>query len=82
MTPFRDMPLKKLQLKMPSRVTASSQPVDTSQLRRDRLGTLVSQLISKFPSSSSWEAFVNDFRGRSYLATKLDNIEHPAAELL
>ena len=82
MTPFRDMPLKKSQLKTPSRVTASSQPVDTTQLRRDRLGTLVSQLISKFHSSSSWEAFVNEFRGRSYLATELDNIEHPAAELL
>jgi hypothetical protein len=43
---------------------------------------LVSQLISKYELLSSWEEFVEDFRGRSYLATELDHIEHPAAELL
>jgi hypothetical protein len=82
MTPFRVSPTKKAQLKTPSRLSASSQPVDTNQLRQDRLGTLVSQLITKFELSSSWEKFIKDIRGRSYLATELDNIEHPAAELL
>jgi hypothetical protein len=32
--------------------------------------------------SSTWEEFVEEFRGRSYLATELDHVEHPAAELL
>jgi hypothetical protein len=82
MTPFCVSPTKKAQLKTPSRLSASSQPVDTNQLRRDHLGTLVNQLISHFELSSSWEEFVKDFRGRSYLATELDHVEHPAAELL
>ena len=82
MTPIRVSPTKKAQLKTPSRLSASSQPVDTHKLRQDRLGTLVCQLISKFEHSSSWEEFVEDFRGRSYLATELDHVTHPAAELL
>jgi hypothetical protein len=34
------------------------------------------------PTAASWEDFVAEFRGPSYLATKLDNIEHPTAKLL
>ena len=33
-------------------------------------------------SSSSWESFVNEHRGPSYLASELDSVDHPAAELL
>ena len=40
------------------------------------------RLANEFTSASSWEAFVNEFRGRSYLASELDNIDHPAAALL
>ena len=40
------------------------------------------ELASAFLSSPSWEAFVNEFRGRSYLASELDDVDHPAATLL
>ena len=33
-------------------------------------------------SAGSWESFVNAFRGESYLSPELDNLEHPAANLL
>jgi hypothetical protein len=39
-------------------------------------------LTDAFTNAASWEDFVAKFRGPFYLATKLDNIEHPAAELL
>ena len=32
--------------------------------------------------STSWETFVNEFRGPSYLSPELDNVDHPAATLL
>ena len=57
-------------------------PIDTLQLRNDRLGTLVRDLVSSFSKSSSWENFVEEFRGRSYLSPELDNLDHPAASLL
>ena len=65
-----------------SSVNTNSQAVPTLQLRNDRLGTLVRELTSALSESSSWEAFVDKFRGRSYLARELDHIDHPAAELL
>ena len=52
------------------------------QLRDDRLGALVNALCTDFATSASWEAFVNRFRGPSYLSPELDNIDHPAAALL
>ena len=64
------------------KVSTSSQPIDTLKLRNDRLGTLVRELASSFLSSPSWETFVDEFRGRSYLADELDHIDHPAADLL
>ena len=57
----------------------TSLPVNTLQLRNDRLGTLVRKLTDAFTSASSWEDFVNAFRGPSYLADELDDINHPAA---
>ena len=60
----------------------SSPGIDTQKFRNDRLGTLVRQLCSAFTSSTSWEAFVDDFRGPSYLSTELDSLDHPAADLL
>jgi hypothetical protein len=60
----------------------SSPPVNTLQLRNDRLGTLVRKLTNAFTNAASWEDFIAEFRGPSYLATKLDNIKHPAAKLL
>ena len=64
------------------KVSTSSQHIDTLRLRNDRLGTLVRELASSFLSSPSWETFVDEFRGRSYLADELDHIDHPAADLL
>ena len=60
----------------------SSHTLDTLNLRHDRLGTLVSELIDAFTSSPSWESFVHEFRGPSYLAPELDELDHPAADLL
>ena len=60
----------------------SSPGFSTQQLRNDRLGTLVRQLCEKFTSAESWEAFVNAFRGPSYLSSELDDLDHPAAALL
>ena len=40
------------------------------------------KLCSAFESSASWETFVEAFRGPSYLSDDLDEIDHPASELL
>ena len=56
--------------------------VSTKDLRKDRLGTLVQNLATSFDESSSWEAFVTGFRGRSYLAPHVEQVQHPAAKLL
>ena len=60
----------------------SSLTYSTSQIRNDRLGTLVRQLCEQFTSAESWESFVSTFRGPSYLSTELDDLDHPAAALL
>ena len=60
----------------------SSPSFDTRQLRNDRLGTLVSDLCRRFQHSPSWESFASEFRGPSYLAQNLDQLDHPAADLL
>ena len=39
-------------------------------------------MCNRFTEASSWEEFVQEFRGPSYLAQDLDDIDHPAAELL
>ena len=57
-------------------------PVNALQLRNDRLGALVRELCSTFSDAESWEEFVNAFRGPSYLASGLEDIDHPATELL
>jgi len=48
----------------------------------DRLGALVASLTDKFHAAPSWEAFVRDIQGSSYLSSRLDNLQHPAADLL
>ena len=60
----------------------TSPSLNTISLRNDRLGTLVRQLCASLEQASSWEDFVSDFRGPSYLANTLDDLQHPAAELL
>jgi len=60
----------------------TSLPVNTRQLRDDRLGTLVSELLTAYDHASSWEDFVTEFRGRSYLSPELEALDHPAADLL
>ena len=65
--------------------SSSSKPsakIDTKQLREDRLGTLVAELITSFESADSWEEFVTAFRGHSYLADDLQDLPHPAAPIL
>ena len=65
-----------------SRSKTSSQPVNTKQLRNDRLGTLVRKLCSAFDKADSWDTFVKDFRGPSYLSENLEDADHPAIDLL
>ena len=60
----------------------TSAPVNTRKLQSDRLGTLVRELADRFVASPSWESFVEEFRGRSYLSPDLDELDHPAAALL
>ena len=79
--PFPVSPSKKRPATSSS-TKASSTPIDTTQLRNDRLGTLVSNLMKKFEHAGSWETFATDFRGRSYLSDDIDDLEHPAADLL
>ena len=43
---------------------------------------LVRELCKRFTEASSWEEFVQEFCGPSYLAQDLDDIDHPAAKLL
>ena len=61
-----------------SRTTANS----TTKLRNDRLGALVAELSSAFLSAESWEDFVHQTRGRSYLNSDLPRAPHPARFLL
>ena len=67
---------------VPRSLKRSSQSVDTRSIRNDRLGTLVRQLSAAYETAPSWESFVTEFRGRSYLAPMLEQLDHPAAELL
>jgi hypothetical protein len=60
----------------------SRKPVSTKDIRKDRLGTLVQSLATSYDESSSWDSFVTAFRGRSYLAPNVEQVQHPAAELL
>ena len=57
-------------------------PFDTSEIRNDCLGTLVRDLVKQYQRASSWEDFVKQFRGPSYLSENLDSLDHPAAVLL
>lgn len=66
----------------PSNVKRTSTVSSTLQLRQDRLGTLVRKLANQFTNASSWENFVEQFRGRSYLSEKLESVQHPASDLL
>ena len=77
----RVSPRKHLQSRSSSRPKQSNR-IDTIQLRNDRLGTLVKQLCIALEEASSWEDFVETRRGRSYLSSEIDDIKHPAKELL
>ena len=65
-----------------ARAKSNSVSFDTTRLRNDRLGTLVRELCANFLEAPSWEEFVSNFRGPSYLAEALNDSTHPAAELL
>ena len=52
--------------------------INTLELRSDRLGTLVRSLSRKLSSSRSWDSNVTGHRGRSYLSSGLEGIDHPA----
>ena len=65
-----------------ARAKTNSVPFDTTRLRNDRLGTLVRELCATYLEAPSWEEFVSNFRGPSYLAEALNDVNHPAAELL
>ena len=60
----------------------TSPAYDTRDIRNDRLGTLVKELCKKYHQSESWESFVHQFRGRSYLSPSIEEVEHPAIPLL
>ena len=67
----------------PARSTKpTSKPASTKTLRNNRLGTLVQSLSQQFRQAGSWEKFVASFRGPSYLSPTLEDLPHPAAELL
>ena len=38
--------------------------------------------MSRFSSAESWEKFISDFRGPSYLSPELEDLDHPATPLL
>ena len=40
------------------------------------------KLSQQFAANASWESFVHDFRGRSYLSPTVETIDHPATQLL
>ena len=65
-----------------TRTKTTSVRFDTRQLRNDRLGTLVSELTSAFSNAESWEALATSFRGCSCLSDKIDDLDHPAKDLL
>ena len=76
-------PKKRSPSKAPSsRTKHTSSSVDTRSIRNDRLGTLVNSLCDAYSKAESWEAFVTEFRGRSYLAPELEQVDHPAIPLL
>ena len=51
-------------------------------LRNDHLGTLVRRLSVDLVAVATWDRFVTGFRGRSYLSTELEMLDHPAATLM
>lgn len=64
------------------RSSSSVNKINPYELRTDRLGTLVRSLARDLDASGSWTNFVENFRGRPYLAEELDGVDHPAANLL
>ena len=65
-----------------ARANQNSTHHDTIQVRNDRLGTLVRDIAAKFQLASSWEEFICNYRGPSYLSTELDELDHPASAVL
>ena len=63
--------------------SSTTNRINTKQLRNDRLGTLVKSLCDRYyDAGCSWEDFVNEFRGPSYLSPELEQVDHPAMPLL
>ena len=65
-----------------SRATSTAKPHLDETLYADKLGKLVRQSVQRFSTCESWSAFVEDSRGRPYLAETVKDIPHPAAAFL
>ena len=50
----------------------------TSELYQDHLGKLVATLSNALSSAASWEDFMKDHWGKSFLALDIDHIQHMA----
>ena len=48
----------------------------------DKLGTLVRDSVERYQASDSWEEYVEDRRGRSYIKSDVGQVKHPAAKFL
>ena len=60
-----------------TRANTTSVPFDTSEIRNDRLGTLVRDLVKQYQQAPSWEQFVKQFRGPSHLSEALTSTSRP-----
>ena len=49
-----------------------------SELYQDHLGKLVAALSNLLSSAASWEDFIKDHQGKSYLAPDINHIQHTA----
>ena len=81
--PSSDIRLPPTRVLMPSaRRSCTGVCMDGARDRRGDTNMACTKSSSAFTSSTSWEAFVDDFRGPSYLSKNLDDIDHEAAPLL
>ena len=72
-----------LKIDNPSKKSKKSLPqIAADGLYSDKLGTLVQESIERLQSSDTWEAFVDESRGRPYLHEDVKDIDHPAASFL
>lgn len=63
-----------------NRAPAAKKPIEPTVVFKpsDELGTLVNDLSRQYMSSTSWESFIEEFRGSTLLQDDLDLLPHPA----